>query len=351
MKVTSAFSLAIAAACACAAAARAQEVPDYAVEHAVGATIRIWGPAEMAAVTRYWAEGFKRFHPHAAIETTLKGSASAIPGLYSGKADIALLGRENNLTDNNGFGRVKQYKPLRIELMGGSLDVPGKSPALVVYVHADNPLARMTLDQLDAVFGHEHRRGLANMRTWGDFGLTGEWANAPIRLHAYDLRTGTGDFFRKEVLGGSHKLNWDVLIEYRDTRRSDGTLRDAAESISRAAASDRHALAISSLRYQGPNLKSVALAAKAGDTFQQATQEALIDRSYPLARSTYAFIDVPPGQEIDPDLREFLRYALSREGQADVLRDRGYLPLSAERVAMQRQALDAVDAAAKGAAR
>jgi phosphate transport system substrate-binding protein len=320
--------------------AQAAQAPAYTAAQRVEGVIRIWGPAEMSAVTEYWAEGFKRFHPEARIETTLKGSASAIPGLYSAKADIALLGRENNLTDTNGFGRVKQYRPVRLELMRGSLDVVGKSPALVVYTHKDNPLKAISLDQLDAIFGYERRRGHAPIQTWGDFGLDGEWTKATIKLYAYDVRTGTGDFFRNTVMGGSHKYNWDVLSEYKDSRRSDGTLRDAAESITQAAASDRYGLAISSLRYTHPDLKPIAVSAKKGGEAVHATAQSIIDGSYPLARATYAFVDVRPGEPLNSNVREFLRYVLSREGQADIARDRGYLPLSIEQVERQRELLE-----------
>lgn len=336
--------LALACASICATNTHAESAPTYKAERVVEGTIRIWAPAEMSAVTGYLADGFKRFHPDARIETTLKGSASAMPGLYSGKADIALLGRENALTDNNGFGRVKQYKPVRLELMRGSLDVVGKSPALIVYAHVENPLESISLDQLDAVFSYEKRRGHASIRTWGDLGLKGKWGSAPVKLHSYDVRTGTGDFFRKEVLAGSHKYNWDALTEYKDARRSDGTLRDAAEAITRAAATDRFALAISSLRYQHPQLKPIAVAAEQGEKAVLATEQSVIDGSYPLARSTYAFIDVPPGKSVDPTVREFLRYVLSREGQADIARNRGYLPLSSERAAQQRKVLDTASA-------
>lgn len=320
----------------------AAETPTpYRVEQPVSETIRIWGPASMSAVTRNWVEGFKRFHPDAKFEITLKGSASAMPGLYSARADIALIGRENNLTDNNGFGRVKQYKPLRLELMGGSVAVPGKGDALVVLVHKDNPIAQLSVDQLDALFGYERRRGLPAIRTWGDLGLVGEWADKSVNLHTYDLRTGTGDYFRRIVLGGSHKMNWDAITEYKDSRRSDGTLRKAAESISAAASLDRYALAISSLRHVPETLKPIALAASADQPYVQANTESVIARSYPLSRPTYAFVDVPPGKAMEPKLREFLRYALSVEGQNDIARDRGFVPLSSERSATQLQVLEA----------
>lgn len=323
------------------AAHAADALPAYEPERQVSGVIRIWGHDYMSAITRYWARGFQRFHPEARFEIVLKGSATAMPGLYSGMADIALLGRENNITDDNGFGRVKQYKPLRLELMGGSLDEPGKADALVVFVHKDNPLQRMTLAQLDAVFGHEHRRGMGrNLRMWDELGVGGEWAGRPISLHAYHADTGAGEFFQNSVLLKSRKMNWDNLTEYRDRRRSDGTVYRSAQQIVDALLQDRYGMAISSLRFANAGIKPIALAAGEHEPYFQATRESLIARDYPLARRTYAFVDKPPGKALDPKITEFLRYVLSREGQTDVVHDRGYLPLSHEVLAAQLEQLE-----------
>src|SRR5258708_22327637 len=173
--------------------ARAEEgIPAYQPEGAVVGSVRIWGHPYMAGVAKRWSEGFARFHPGAKVEARLIGSDTAIPGLYSGNADIALMGRENDVTDDNGFSRPKQYKFTRLELMNGSLAVPDKSDALVVFVHKDNPTLRLTLAELDAIVGCERRRGHAAILTWGDLGLGGEWADKPVHPHIYDAGTRTG---------------------------------------------------------------------------------------------------------------------------------------------------------------
>jgi phosphate transport system substrate-binding protein len=317
------------------AAAHAQ-APAYVPESAVAGTVRIWGHPHMSGVTKGWAEGFARFHPGAKVEAKLMGSDTAVPGLYSGKADIALLGRENNITDDNGFSRPKQYKFTRFELMNGSLDAPGKSDALVVFVHKDNPLARLTLAELDAIVGCERRRGAAPIRTWGDLGVGGEWASRPIRVHAYGADTGKGIYFQHVVMRDSRKMNWERITEYEDRRRPDRSVARAGERIVAAVEGDRYALGISGARFANDRVKALALAGDGGGTYYAPTRETLVARTYPLARSTYALVDVAPGKPMDPKVREFLRYALSREGQADVERDRGYLPLSAAVLAEQR---------------
>ncbi len=318
----------------------AGELPAYTAERSLAGAIRIWGPAGMTGLARAWAEGFRRVQPGVEVEINLMGSDTAMPGLYSGQADIAFLGRENNVTDDNGFFRPMQYKPERFELTTGSLDVPGKTNALVVFVHRDNPLARLTLVQLDAIFGYERRRGAAAaIRTWGDLGLGGEWASRPVNLYSYDLATGTGQYFVNAVLGGSRKLNWENLREFKDRRRPDGSIHCAADQSLQALREDRFGLAVSSLRFASPEVKAVALAVDPDGPYVHATRATLISREYPLSRATYAFIRRPPGSDLDPKVREFLRYLFSREGQADLEAEGGYLPLNHDTLAAQRQRL------------
>lgn len=303
-------------------------------------TIRIWGTEYMSGVLDHWMRGFQESHPGVTFEVQLRGTGSAMPALYTGRADIALLGRENDLTDNNGFGRVKQYPPTRLELLNGSLDEPGMADALVVFVHRDNPLERISLAELDAAFGHEGRRGLPAALTWGDLGLPGAWAQRPVNLHAYHARTGTGRFFQDSVLGKSRKMRWPRLKEYRNSRYSDGTVQHAARQILDALADDPDGLAIAGLRYAHAGVKPVALSVEVGGRAHHATVESLVSGDYPLARRPYAFVDVPPGGRLDPTVRAFLGYVLGERGQADVRGWRGYLPLGPRQAEAQRRLLE-----------
>jgi phosphate transport system substrate-binding protein len=303
-------------------------------------TLSIWGQEQMSGVVKYWIEGFRRFHPEIQIEPRLMGSATAVPGLYSGLADIALLGRENNVTDDNGFSRPKGYKFERFELMRGSLDVEGKSAALAVLVNRDNPVSKLTLAQLAAIAGCACRDGACEVRTWGQLGAAGAWARKPVHFYTYDAESGTGLFLLHVVLNDSRKLAWDRVKDFKDIERADGSLYRASEQIVDALNKDPYGLAVSNLRYADDRAKLVALAARDDSPFVLPTRETVIARTYPLGRSTYALIDQPPGKPVDAKVKEFLRYTLSLEGQSDVLRDRGYLPLDGETLAAQVRKLD-----------
>ncbi|HKB90317.1 MAG TPA: substrate-binding domain-containing protein [Opitutaceae bacterium] len=293
-------------------------------------TLRIWGNRHMAGLAHEWAKGFQTLHPGIAFDIKLLGNGTGMSALYTGVADLALFGRDTIVTDNDGFAHVLNYKPLRIELGTGSLDAPGKSSALVIFVHRDNPIVRLTLSQLDAVFGCERRRGAPSvLRTWGDLGLTGEWANQPIHLYGDDTQSASGLFFQHAVLNDSRKMNWECFTEFKDIKQSDGTVLVAAQQSAGALQMDRYGLAVSNLHFASPGVKVVALAANQGETFLIPTKETLIARNYPLARAIFACANQPPGQQLDPKVQEFLRYILSSAGQQDIEREGSYLPLSA----------------------
>jgi phosphate transport system substrate-binding protein len=105
-------------------------------------------------------------------------------------------------------------------------------------------------------------------------------------------------------------------------------------------AKDRYGIAVSNLRYANPEVKPVALGLDPAGPYYEASKENLIERKYPLTRIIPIVIDRQPGKLIDPKVKEFLRYILSREGQEAVVRDGRYLPLTREAVATQLKKLD-----------
>jgi phosphate transport system substrate-binding protein len=289
----------------------------------------------MSSVVLAWEEHFRRYHSDVQFETRLLGTDTAMPGLYTDKADIALFGRESNTTENDGFLHTLQYRPLKLRLMTGSLDVPGKSYAPVLFVQKDNPLDKLTLAQADSVFGCGQPGQAAPVRTWGDVGLGGDWKDKPIHLYTFDMESGTGVFFLHALQGDSKKMNWNIIQEYSDLRRPDGTSYEAGEQTMDALLRDRYGLAISSLRYTNSNVKALALAPASGTAYIQATQETLLNGTYPLTRMTYAFVNQPPGQPVPSLVKEFLRFVYSDEGQKVVLDSQGFLPLTKDDAAQQ----------------
>jgi phosphate transport system substrate-binding protein len=293
----------------------------------------------MGSVVEAWEEHFQQHHPGVHFETNLMGTDTAMPGLYSGLADLALFGRESNTTENDGFLHTLQYRPLRLRLMNGSLDTEDKSYTPVLFVAGSNPLQRLTLAQADAAFGCGHSGTATPARTWGDLGLTGDWKNKPIHIYMFDTRSGTGLFFVSRLQGESKKMNWEIIREFSDTRRPDGSPYPAGQQAIDALKKDPYGLSVSGMKYAQSGVKALALAATPDSPYVVATKQSVIDGSYPLARTTYAFVTQAPGQSVSPLVKQFLQFIYSDEGQALVARQGGFLPLSPQDAVEQQSLL------------
>jgi phosphate transport system substrate-binding protein len=296
--------------------------------------ITVWGTAQAQSLVRRWEAGFRKSHPRVHVESRLTGSDAGIAGLYTGFADLAVLGRECTAFESKAFEWIFRYPPAQIQIMTGSLGQAGQSPALIAFVHRDNPLAQLNLVQLDAIFGYERLGGARNsVRTWGDLGLPGEWTGKPINLYTHDAESGTGRFFRRAVLGDSAKMNWEHLTEFKEP--------DAGHRILEALAADKAGLAVAGASSDSvPQVKALTLARDAGDAAVAASRETLISRSYPLTRALYAYFNRRPSNPVAASLNEFLRYVLSQEGQQDAVEGTGYLPLSPQTARQQLQKLE-----------
>jgi phosphate transport system substrate-binding protein len=302
--------------------------------------IRLWGNAETGALVARWRESFSKSSAPVRLETHLTGSDVAMGALATGAADIALLGREATAAEVKAFEWVFRYQPLRIEVATGSVGAPGKSPALALYVHRDNPLRRLTLAQVDALFGREFLRGAPHaLEKWDDLGLSGDFSGRAISLYAPDTESGTGRFFREAALGGSRKLAWERLTEFADTRREAQPTHDATPQTLAALARDRFGLAVAAAGSTRADVRLVPLASADGGPDFLPTPESLISRRYPLTRTLVAYVNCKPGTPLDARLAAFLRHALGEAGQRDISAAGGYLPLSPATLAEQRAKL------------
>ena len=324
--------------------AEVARMPAYQPRPAPAGVIRLWGHGSfsrpfMRLLVARWVKGFARFHPDIRIEEDTYGTSSAIPALALGAGDLAILGEEILPEAVDTFQRVKSYEPFGVEIATGSVDVRNFDYAQMFFVHKDTPLAQLTLGQLDAIFGAEHRRGPRNIRTWGELGLKGEWADQPITPYGWRTDDSFGFYLEQTLLAGSHRWN-SALREFRHISRPDGTIHDHGQQALDALASDRYGIAVSNIRYAGTDVKALAIAERDGASYVSVTAETLITRQYPLTRLIPAYLDRVPGQPIEPKIKEFLRYILSREGQQDILDDGRYLPLSAEAVAAETRKLE-----------
>lgn len=329
-------------------------LPHYQPRSKVRGTVRVRGSNYITDgfVGAYWESAFGKVQPDAKIDYQMKTTLAAVPAVTFNDGDIG-IGRKVTFSEQELFERYKDRSPVEIEVATGSYDVPGWQPGYGIVVHKDNPIAQLTMKQLDGIFGAERLGGWEgtswrphwargpeeNIRTWGQLGLTGEWKDKPIDVYGLTLRYHQATEISDLILKGSDKWNEHLRI-YANYVSSDGKLE---RSLGDHLAKDRHGIAYvasptTKLGGQAaPDLKVVPIAAQEGGPCVPYSLETLHDRSYPLYSRIYAYVD---GKSIDPAALEFLRFLVSQEGQAEIMRDGKYLPLTADVARAQLKKLD-----------
>jgi phosphate transport system substrate-binding protein len=212
------------------------------------------------------------------------------------------------------------YPPLRIRVCGGSFDSNDGGQAVAIYVNRGNPIGGLTLAQIDAIFSITRKRGLSDISNWGQLGLTGDWAARPITLYGSKVPSQSANGLRDPVL-----LHGDFKPTIRErAQASDG---ETLAQIVAAVAADPGAIAFANFGRPDPRVRAVPLAESPAAPFVPGNQDTVRDRTYPLARFGYFYINRRPGQPLPPALREFLHLVLSAEGQAVVPTDGTSMPL------------------------
>jgi len=330
------------------------ELPNYKPEQVVAGTIREWGSNYFADsnLNEYWETEFHKSQPDIKFDVHMRTALEAAPALATGVADLAAC-RLFTFSEEELYERAFNHEPLRILIATGSYDVPGWSPALAVVTNKDNPISQLTLAQLDGIFGAARSGGYQgttwhpeaarsakqDIRTWGQLGLTGKWKDAPIHVYGLNLEYGMARDFQQMVFHGGDKWS-ESLQEYANYAAADGTLKIAAEQLMIDLAKDPYGIGYSGVMFLNPQTKTLALAEKPGGPFVPLTIETIQNRTYPMLLEVYFYLDRVPGKPVDPKLKEFLRFVLSREGQAAIAKDGKYLPLTRAAVDQQLKKLE-----------
>jgi phosphate transport system substrate-binding protein len=311
------LSLAVALACAAAPAVASPVQVDPAIASyqkvgGISGNLSSVGSDTLNNVMTLWAEGFKQQYPNVRVQIEGKGSSTAPPALISGTAQLGPMSREMKPTELDEFEKKFGYPPVRIRV---AID------ALAVYVNKDNPLEKLTLGQVDAIFSKTRSCGApADLATWGALGLPGTWAPKPISLYGRNSASGTYGFFKEHALcNGDFK---DMVKE-----------QPGSASVVQGVTEDMYGIGYSGIGYRTSGVKAVALAGKDG-AFITTDPENVYAGKYPLARFLYVYINQPPNRPADPLVKQFLTFVLSQQGQSVVVKD-GYLPLTAKMVTQE----------------
>jgi phosphate transport system substrate-binding protein len=314
------------------------DVQQYKPQQHVSGTIRVYGNNYIPALMKRWQEGFQRFQPNVTFTTNLPGTEAAMAGITSGIADISFIGREGYRSEINGFKGRFGYEPLGIEISSGSFGTPHKTFSLEVFTHASNPLKGLTMKQLQAIFGCAGPGG-KTIRTWGDLGITGAIASHPIHVYGYQFDTGMAGYFNRVVLHDAGTWN-AAMKDFDNGHDVNGEVINAGVYILKALAADPDGIAFANLQYANADVKQIGLAEHEGGPFVLATPETIWDQSYPLHRFSTLYINRRPGAAVDPKVKEFIRYILSREGMQAVVDDGAYTPINEHVAEAQRRKLE-----------
>jgi phosphate transport system substrate-binding protein len=309
-----------------------KDLAPYVPEIQVRGGIRILGSflkGNVEALER----GFLNFHPEAEFANNfMTSSEGAMAGLYMGLADLAPAGDDAKITDVLPYYQVFRYLPLEVSVATGGYDQRGTLWAVPIVVQAENPIRGLSLKQLDGIFGEQRTGGWdgirytakyargpeGNIRTWGQLGLGGDWAEKPIQTYGY-CAPGFAYYFQRKLFHNSDKWNpnYRQYVEAKQTPDDEFGAAVASERMLEELSRDRYGIAWAAVMHTRnySSVKPVPLAVNEGDPFVAITPSTVRDRTYPLIRDAYFYTNREPGKPLNAKVREFLRYILSREGQ------------------------------------
>ena len=295
-----------------------EALPVYQKTSGVSGNLSSVGSDTLANLMTLWAEEFKRVYPNVNVQIQAAGSSTAPPALTEGTSNLGPMSRLMKDNEVEAFEKRNGYKPTPIAV---AID------ALAVFVHKDNPLAGLTLQQVDAIFSSTRTcGGPQDLDAWGQLGLTGSWASRPIQLYGRNSVSGTYGYFKEHAL---------CQGDFKNTVNE----QPGSASVVQSVSSSLNGVGYSGIGYTTSSVRAVPLTNNAGKPFVDANPENAINGSYPLARFLYVYVNQEPGKAIAPITREFLAMVLSRRGQEVVVKD-GYIPLPAKVAARELAKID-----------
>jgi phosphate transport system substrate-binding protein len=267
-------------------------LPTVAAPGLHAATITVKGSDTMVILAQKWAEVYMSTHPDVKIQVTGGGTGTGFAALQNQQTDLCNASRKIRPkeieTCIKAFGR--RPTEYRVALDG-----------LSVYVHADNPIQELSLEQLEAIF-------TGKIRNWKEVG----GPDAEIILYSRENNSGTYEFFKEHVLQGK-----DFAAHAQTMPGTAAVL----QAVSRA----RHGIGYGGAAY-GVGAKHLRIRKTANEPAIEPTEENVVQGTYPISR--YLYIYVNPALDKGP-VADYLKWIRSDAGQA-VVKEVGYYPLPPE---------------------
>ncbi len=306
----------------------------YSPQMHVSGSFKIQGSEVMHLLLTRLSMEFQRRQPKVTIDVRGGGSAKAIAELLQpplkkmGKimwpedraVSFMMIASSRELSDVELREFVAQhgYEPTVVAV---AVD------AVAVYVHKDNPLPGLTLDQVDAMFSTTRNRGYTSSITqWGQLGLPNEWEKALIHLYGRDHKSGTRAFFQEHVLAGG-----EFLTDLHENPGPASVILDLSR--------DAFGIGYSGLGLQTSTVRVLPLADAPDGPYMPPSLATVTDQTYPLRRVLYLYIDKSPRSSLPIAAQEFLAFLMSYEGQEAVVKA-GFFPVPSSRLAKPVVALE-----------
>lgn len=333
-------------------------VPAYVPKGDVAGEIRIQGAAAPAKLLAELERAFAAKQNGVTFHDTLLDDSVAFAGLNMGKADIAIKGQSAWRSELDAFEQMFGYPPLLIRFATGAYGDPrGASPGAVFFVNVSNPMARVTLEQLDGLFGSERTGGWVgtvwskaaarsaggNIRHWGQAGKPGvfsEWNDKPVHTYGTDVTLGEWtNLIQTVVFKGGDKWNQRMMEIVLDVK---GGL-SAPDLIVDKVATDAWGIGFNSPRAAArrkDEVRVLPVARTSAGPYVVPSAKSFQDGSYPLVQTPTLFVNRKPGQPLPARVEAFLRFVLSQDGQNIIQESGVYLPLNAALAAQERRKVD-----------
>lgn len=283
-------------------------LPPYHQLDTLSGALKTVGSDTLGREMNAWATAFEKLYPSVHISVEAVGSATAPSALIEGRSQFGPMSRPMSASELAAFNDTFGYP---ISSFRVAVD------ALAVYVNKENPIACLTLPQLSGIFSVDRKApGSNDVKTWGDLGLTGEWAHQPIMLYSRNTLSGTYEYFRETALYGG---------DYRPEIKE----QSGSEAVIRSVAQDKYGIGYSGIGFKADGVRAVPLAAYYGGTCYQPTADATLSGKYPIARYLYVYLNKNPKQALDPLRAEMVKYILSKDGQQEA-ENGGFFPITNE---------------------
>ncbi|WNC73422.1 phosphate ABC transporter substrate-binding protein PstS family protein [Thalassotalea psychrophila] len=280
------------------------DLPVYKKTSGISGNLSSVGSDTLANMMTFWAEEFKRTYPSVNIQIQAAGSSTAPPALTESTSGLGPMSRKMKSKEIQSFEKKFGYKPTPVRV---AID------ALAVFVHKDNPIQGLSIQQVDAIFSSNRKcRGEIDVDRWGALDLEGDWTGKDIQLYGRNSVSGTYGYFKEKAL---------CKGDFKNTVNE----QPGSASVVQSVSASLNGIGYSGIGYKTSGVRALPLSKK-GNNFVEANMANAISGDYPLSRYLYVYVNKHPNKPLAPKEAEFLKMVLSKSGQKIVEKD-GYIPL------------------------